>query len=321
MKSLILSVPTLRNTLKFTRVPYLKVWVAMGGAASVAVEIYGYDFQTTDQIANELRDKMLNNPAFAQVTLSRDQYTPEYQVDFDRVKLAANGLNSTSAAAAVSAAMSGTVGSYYREDGEEYDIRVRYSPRVPDLSVSDIENIIIYNGAGNGIRIKDLGTVIETEVPPTIERKNRQRMITVTGIIDGSHAMSDGVTAASQIIKDTDIPSELDVVIAGDYEDQKDMFADLITLMVLIIILVYMVMASQFESFMSPFVIMFSVPFAFVARSWFVAHEHCTRCDGDDRYSDSYRYRSEERYCADRLPHPSPRERHGYSRCRCSCRT
>ena len=235
----------------------------MGGAASVAVEIYGYDFQTTDQIANELRDKMLNNPAFAQVTLSRDQYTPEYQVDFDRVKLAANGLNSTTAAAAVSAAMSGTVGSYYREDGEEYDIRVRYSPGFR-TSVSDIENIIIYNGAGNGIRIKDLGTVIETEVPPTIERKNRQRMITVTGIIDGSHAMSDGVTAASQIIKDTDIPSELDVVIAGDYEDQKDMFADLITLMVLIIILVYMVMASQFESFMSPFVIMFSVPFAFV---------------------------------------------------------
>ena len=235
----------------------------MGGAASVAVEIYGYDFQTTDQIANELRDKMLNSPAFAQVTLSRDQYTPEYQVDFDRVKLAANGLNSTTAAAAVSAAMSGTVGSYYREDGEEYDIRVRYSLGFR-TSVSDIENIIIYNAAGNGIRIKDLGTVIETEVPPTIERKNRQRMITVTGIIDGSHAMSDGVTAASQIIKDTDIPSELEVVIAGDYEDQKDMFADLITLMVLIIILVYMVMASQFESFMSPFVIMFSVPFAFV---------------------------------------------------------
>lgn len=235
----------------------------MGSAASVAVEIYGYDFQTTDRIANELRDKMAADPAFAQVTLSRDQYTPEYQVDFDRVKLAANGLNSTTAAAAVSAAMSGSVGSYYREDGEEYDIRVRYDKSYR-TSVEDIENIIIYNASGNGIRIKDLGRVIETEVPPTIERKNRQRMITVTGVIEGSHAMSDGVTAAQQIINDTDIPSELSAVIAGDYEDQKDMFSDLITLMVLIIILVYMVMASQFESFMSPFVIMFSVPFAFV---------------------------------------------------------
>lgn len=235
----------------------------MGGAASVAVEIYGYDFQTTDRIANELRDKMAADPAFAQVTLSRDQYTPEYQVDFDRVKLAANGLNSTSAAAAVSAAMSGSVGSYYREDGEEYDIRVRYDKNYR-TSVEDIENIIIYNASGNGIRIKDLGRVVETEVPPTIERKNRQRMITVTGVIEGSHAMSDGITAAQQIIKDTDIPSELSAVIAGDYEDQQDMFKDLITLMILIIILVYMVMASQFESFMSPFVIMFSVPFAFV---------------------------------------------------------
>lgn len=235
----------------------------MGGAASVAVEIYGYDFQTTDRIANELRDKMAEDPAFAQVTLSRDQYTPEYQVDFDRVKLAANGMNSTTAAAAVSAAMSGSVGSYYREDGEEYSIRVRYAKDYR-TSVEDIENIIIYNASGNGIRIKDLGKVIETEVPPTIERKNRQRMITVTGVIEGSHAMSDGVAAAQQIIKDTDIPSELSAVIAGDYEDQKDMFSDLITLMVLIVILVYMVMASQFESFMSPFVIMFSVPFAFV---------------------------------------------------------
>ena len=235
----------------------------MGGAASVAVEIYGYDFQTTDRIANELRDKMAADPAFAQVTLSRDQYTPEYQVDFDRVKLATNGLNSTTAAAAVSAAMSGSVGSYYREDGEEYSIRVRYAKDYR-TSVEDIENIIIYNASGNGIRIKDLGRVVETEVPPTIERKNRQRMITVTGVIDGSHAMSDGITAAQQIIKDTDIPSELSAVIAGDYEDQQDMFSDLITLMVLIIILVYMVMASQFESFMSPFVIMFSVPFAFV---------------------------------------------------------
>lgn len=235
----------------------------MGSAASVAVEIYGYDFQTTDRIANELRDKMAADPAFAQVTLSRDQYTPEYQVDFDRVKLAANGLNSTTAAAAVSAAMSGSVGSYYREDGEEYSIRVRYAKDYR-TSVEDIENIIIYNASGNGIRIKDLGRVVETEVPPTIERKNRQRMITVTGVIDGAHAMSDGITAAQQIIKDTDIPSELSAVIAGDYEDQQDMFKDLITLMILIIILVYMVMASQFESFMSPFVIMFSVPFAFV---------------------------------------------------------
>ncbi len=234
-----------------------------GGAATVDVEIYGYDFETTDMVAQEIQTKLLANPAFAQVTLSRDQYTPEYQVDFDRTKLAVNGLNSTTAAAAVSAAMSGTVGSYYREEGEEYDIRVRYAPQFR-TSVEDIENIIVYTPAGNAIRVKDLGNVIETVVPPMIERKNRQRMITVSGVIEDGYAMSDGVAAAREAIDNTSIPSELSAVIAGDYEDQQDMFGALLTLMVLIVIMVYMVMASQFESLMSPFVIMFSLPFAFV---------------------------------------------------------
>lgn len=235
----------------------------MGGAATVDVEIYGYDFATTDRVAKDIQARMLADQSFAQVTLSRDQYTPEYQVDFDRVKLAANGLNTTTAAASVSAAMSGSVGSFYREDGEEYDIRVRYAPEFR-TSVEDIENIIIYTPAGAGIKIKDLGKVVETEVPPTIERKNRQRMITVSGVIEGGHAMSEGVQAAQTAINEANIPSELTAKVAGDYEDQQDMFVDLITLMVLIVILVYMVMASQFESFMSPFVIMFSVPFALV---------------------------------------------------------
>ena len=235
----------------------------MGGAATVDVEIYGYDFATTDRVAKDIQARMLADQSFAQVTLSRDQYTPEYQVDFDRVKLAANGLNTTTAAASVSAAMSGSVGSFYREDGEEYDIRVRYAPEFR-TSVEDIENIIIYTPAGAGIKIKDLGKVVETEVPPTIERKNRQRMIKVSGVIEGGHAMSEGVQAAQTAINEANIPSELTATVAGDYEDQQDLFVDLISLMVLIVILVYMVMASQFESFMSPFVIMFSVPFALV---------------------------------------------------------
>ena len=76
--------------------------------------------------------------------------------------------------------------------------------------------------------------------------------------------LSDAVATAQKIIDDTDIPSELTTVIAGDYEDQQEMFGDMLMLIILIIILVYMVMAAQFESFMSPFVIMFSVPFALV---------------------------------------------------------
>ncbi len=235
----------------------------VGGASSVQLEVYGYDFEMTDRVATDLRDKMLASDAYTQVIVSRDQYTPEYQMDFDRTKLALNGLNSTTAGAAFSAAMSGTVSSYYREDGEEYDIRVRYTPE-SRTSIEDIENIIVYNSAGHGVRMKDLGTVVETKVPPTIERKDRQRLVTVTGVVSRGYALSDAVTVAQQAINDTEIPNELSTVIAGDYEDQQDMFGDMGLLLLLIVILVYMVMASQFESFMSPFVIMFSVPFAIV---------------------------------------------------------
>ena len=237
--------------------------MGMGGASTVDIEIYGYDFHTTDLVAREIQAKMLAAGGSAQVLLSRDEYTPEYQVDFDREKLAVNGLNSTTAAAYLTAAMNGSTQSYYREDGDEYDIRVRYAPEFR-TSIEDIENILIYNNMGKGVRIKDLGKVIETETPPAIQRKNRERLITVSCMVADDYALSDVVEIAEGVLADTDIPSELMVRIGGSYEKQQDMFADLIMLLIMIIILVYIVMASQFESFMSPFVIMFSVPFAFV---------------------------------------------------------
>ena len=235
----------------------------MGGASTVDIEIYGYDFETTDRVARELQGKMLADGDFSQVLLSRDEYTPEYQVDFDREKLALNGLNSTTAASYLSAAMNGSTQSFYREDGDEFDIRVRYAPEFR-TSIEDIENILIYNNRGQGVRIKDLGTVVETLTPPSIQRKNRERLITVSGVVANGVALSDAVAATDAILAGTDIPSELSVEIGGSYEDQQEMFGDLIMLLAMIIILVYIVMASQFESFMSPFVIMFSIPFAFV---------------------------------------------------------
>ena len=234
----------------------------MGGRSAVQLEIYGYDFEATETAARRIREKMLQNPNFIQVVLSRDQYTPEYEVDFDREKLALNGLTSTTAASAVSAAMSGTVASYYREDGEEYNIRVRFAPEFRQ-SVEDIENIVVHNAQGRGIKVRDLGAVVESRVPPTITRKNRDRYITVTGMMARGHALSEGVDAVTALMEEEPLPAELSWDIGGDYEEQQSMFSDMILLMILIIILVYMVMASQFESFLGPLVIMFSIPFAF----------------------------------------------------------
>ena len=248
---------------EFKKVKVTEGGGGMGGASTVDIEIYGYDFETTDRVAKEIQAKLLEGSEFSQVLLSRDEYTPEYQVDFDREKLAVNGLNTTTAASYFSSAMNGSTQSFYREDGDEYDIRVRYAPEFR-TSIEDIENIIIYNNMGKGVRIKDLGTVVETLTPPSIQRKNRERLITVSGVVANGVALSDAVLATDAVLAETDIPSELTVEIGGSYEDQQDMFGDLIMLLAMIIILVYIVMASQFESFMSPFVIMFSIPFAFV---------------------------------------------------------
>ena len=253
----------LKDYPQFKKVKVTEGGGGMGGASTVDVEIYGYDFETTDRVAKQIQEKMLASGKCPQVLLSRDEYTPEYQVDFDREKLAVNGLNTTTAASYFSAAMNGATQSYYREDGDEYDIRVRYAPEFR-TSIEDIENIIIYNNQGKGVRIKELGKVVESLTPPSIQRKNRERVTTVSAVVGTGVALSDVEAVANEAIAQTEIPSELAVKIAGSVQDQKDAFGDLIMLLVMIIILVYIVMASQFESFMSPFVIMFSIPFAFV---------------------------------------------------------
>ena len=234
----------------------------MGGMSTVQVEIYGYDFGTTDRVANEIAQK-LRDRGIKQVIVGRDDYTPEYQIDFDREKLALNGMNSSTAATYVKNRISGSVTSYYREDGDEYDIRVRYAPEFR-TSIEDIEDIKIYNGYGQAVRVGDLGKVVEALTPPNIQRKDRERMVSVTAVVGKGMVLSDVVKMAQEVIDDTEIPSEIMTKIAGDYETQQEMFGDLITLLILIIILVYIVMAAQFENLMKPFVIMFSVPFTFI---------------------------------------------------------
>ncbi len=234
----------------------------MGGMSTVKVEVYGYDFNTTDNVANEIAQR-LRDRGIMQVIVSRDEYTPEYQVDFDREKLALNGLNSTTAATYVKNRINGSVTSYYREDGDEYDIRVRYAPEFRK-SVEDIENIKIYNGYGQAVRVGDLGQVVETLTPPKIERKDRERLVSVTAVVGKGQVLSDVVKMCEEAIEETPVPAEIMTKITGDYETQQEMFGDLLTLLILIIILVYIVMAAQFENLMKPFVIMFSVPFTFI---------------------------------------------------------
>ncbi len=235
----------------------------VGGQTSVDVDIIGYDFDVTDRIAQEIKTLVLQDPSCAEVTISRDEYTPEYRVDFDREKLAIHGLNVSTAAIYLSNRINGSTASTFREDGDEYNIIVRYAEKYRQ-TLEDIENITIYNSLGNGVKIRDVATISENLTPPTIEREDRERIITVSCVAEKGYAMSEVVAAAQKAIDQIEIPSNIMWKFGGSFEDQQDTFSDMFMLMALIIILVFIVMASQFESFSYPLVIMFSLPFALV---------------------------------------------------------
>ena len=234
---------------------------SMSGQSSIDYEIYGYDFTVTDSVAQRVKRILESVPGTADVIISRADYQPEYQVDFDREKLAIYGLNLTTAANYLRNRINGSTASYFREDGEEYDIKVMYAPEFR-TSIADIENILIYNAQGKSVRVKDVGKVVERFTPPTIERKDRERIITVSTIVQG-RAMSEIVADAQPLLDKLDLPAGVSINLSGSYEDQQDSFSDLGLLAILIVILVYIVMAAQFESLTYPGIIMTSLPFAF----------------------------------------------------------
>ena len=233
----------------------------MGGQSTIDYEIYGYDFAETDSVARMLQAELRKIPGTADIIISRADYQPEYQVDFDREKLAIYGLNLSTAATYLRNRINGNLASQFREDGEEYDIKVMYAPEAR-TSIEDIENILIYNNAGKAVRVRDVGTVVERFTPPTIERKDRERVVTVSTVVQDV-PMSQIVEASTKAIDRMDIPQGISIELSGSYEDQQESFSDLLTLAVLIIILVYIVMAAQFESYTYPAIIMTSLLFAF----------------------------------------------------------
>ncbi len=233
---------------------------SMSGQSTLDYEIYGYDFTATDSVAQRVKQLLLSCKGASDITISRSDYQPEYQVDFDREKLALYGLNLTTAANYLRNRVNGSTASYYREDGEEYDIKVMYAPEFR-TTLQDIENILIYNNQGKAVRIKDVGTVVERFNPPTIERKDRERIITVQATVDGV-PMSQIVEEMQPKLDQMDMPTGVTVELSGSFEDQQDSFADLATLGIIIIILVYIVMAAQFESLTYPAIIMTSLLFA-----------------------------------------------------------
>lgn len=235
--------------------------VSMTGS-NIKVDVLGYNFETTDNVVKALKEKLENVKGLKDLKVSRPDYRQEYQIIFDREKLSLNGLTMSSTATAVRNRINGVTVSQFREDGDEYDIVVRYDEE-HRKSIDDIENISITTPMGKAVKVRDLGFVREQSSLPQISRENRERIVSISGTLYG-RALSDVVKDVNQVISSTQIPSEIGVKISGTYEDQQDSFRDLTILLVLVILLVYIVIASQFESLTYPFIIILTAPVSFV---------------------------------------------------------
>ncbi|MDE5707203.1 MAG: efflux RND transporter permease subunit, partial [Alistipes sp.] len=163
---------------------------SMSGASTVDIKVFGFDMEVTNRVAHDLLEQMARIPGVRDAQLSRDELRPELNVVFDRDKLSYYGMNSATASQAVRNRIDGLVASKYREDGDEYDIVVRYGEPFR-TSVEDVEEITLYNAAGRPVRLSEVGEVVEEYAAPMIERENRQRVISVKASLGAGGALGE----------------------------------------------------------------------------------------------------------------------------------
>jgi hydrophobic/amphiphilic exporter-1 (mainly G- bacteria), HAE1 family len=219
------------------------VWFLGSG---VAVEVYGYNIEETNAVAEQLAEKMKLIQGATDVQISRDKSKPELQIVLDQEKMSMHGLNTASVSMAVKNRVAGMTASRLRQFGDEYDIVVRFK-RMYTSTLTEIENIGIMNPQGQIVRLAEIAEIKEFWSPPTIERKRGERIVSVT-TTPYKRPLNELNVDIQKAISEIDVPPGVQVEISGAIEEQMESFMDLGLLMVLSLMLVYLVMASQFES-------------------------------------------------------------------------
>lgn len=231
------------------------------GGAAVEVDIIGPDLDKSYLVANNLMKHISGISGTRDVRIDIGDPRPEIQITLDRTKLSLNGLNTALVGAALRNNYYGITPTKYRELGDEYDIFISLPPE-KKRTLTDIENLPIKSMMGTTVRLKDLGEITQAYSPATIKRKEQERVIAVLADVQG-RSLGEITTDIKAYASKLELPPNTTIEYAGQIEQQTDTFGDLLLLLLLSIILVYMVMAAQFESFLDPFIILFSVPFAF----------------------------------------------------------
>ncbi len=236
--------------------------ILSGGEEDAEVQVRGYDLDIARRLALRVKEEMEKVDGITDVQISRDEGQPEEIVRIDRAKAASVGLSVSRIAHAIETSLSGTTATMFREGGYEYDILVRLKES-DRISVRDVLDMTVTSDAGRSVVMKNVVRLERREGPVQIEREDQQRIITVSGNIadrDLGSVMADVQDRIDNIPR----PEDFEIAPSGEYEEQQEAFAELLFGLCLAIVLVYMVMASQFESLRDPFVVLFSIPLAMI---------------------------------------------------------
>lgn len=231
-----------------------------GGGSNLEIMVFGHDFDKTNLLAEQISEEMKKVEGAKDIIISRDKEKAELSLLLDNEKMTYFGLNTSTVGNAIRNRINGLTATKYKEEGDEYDVIVRFDEKYRK-STEDIMNISIQTPAGKFVKLHEIARLEQNYSQPNIERENKERYVTVSAAISGSD-LGTVQELMKQKISTMSIPEGVTVEFGGSAEDMKESFSNLILLLLLSVLLVYIVMAAQFESLVEPFIIMLSIPFA-----------------------------------------------------------
>ena len=234
----------------------------MGEGDRLSVEVRGHEIEVAQKLAEQVQEAMASISGVTSAQVSRRPGMPEMLISVDRAKATSMGLSVSEVADTLETAIGGTRASFYREEGDEYDIVVRLQEK-DRLKIGQVAQVPITLPNGRTIPAESIVRMRRQEGPVEITRSDQQRIVTVNGTIadrDLGGIVGDLRASLSQI----EIPTGYELKFGGEYEEQQEAFLQMTFAAILALVLVYMVMAAQFESLRDPFIILFSIPLAFV---------------------------------------------------------
>ncbi len=233
-----------------------------GGAGKLAVELYGHDMDEARVYAEAVKSAMAAVEGVDDVQISRKEEKPELRVIIDREKASSLGLDVKTIGKTIETFFAGSTATRYRERGNEYDVEVRLRPKDRDR-IEDLRDVSISMPNGGQVSLVNIAKIEEGLGPTKIERKDQARYITVTGQVSGRD-LGSVASDVRKALEKIPAPPGFSFKFAGAEKEKKEAFRLLVIAVGLGMVLVYMVMASQFESFRDPFIIFLSIPFGIV---------------------------------------------------------